>query len=162
MRGLAIVSILFLSGCATANTTPLAQNMVQISARSAPVCGSAGAQKAMFRQAAVETINRGFDRFVILGAQNSSQTVVAGTTPVTAHATGTANANIYGNSVYATGQSRTVVTGGQPIYATNHGSEAVVKMFKADDPQAVNALDARTQLGPKWQEIAASPKRTCL
>src|SRR6185312_3798269 len=69
-----------LAGCASTSTIPLSQDTFQITASAAPACGTAGAQQVAFKQAAVETIRRGYDRFVIVGGQASSN--VVGTTPI--------------------------------------------------------------------------------
>lgn len=65
---------LAVAGCARASVMPLAQDTVQISSRSAPACGGAAAQEVAFQRAAVETIRRGYDRFVIVGGQAQTET----------------------------------------------------------------------------------------
>src|SRR5262245_40675109 len=71
MRGvlLACAVAITVGGCAGTSTMPLAQDTVQITARAAPICGAVGAEKLALKQAAVETIRRGYDRFVVLNAQ---------------------------------------------------------------------------------------------
>jgi hypothetical protein len=133
---------LALGGCASASTVPLSQDTFRITARAAPACGAAGAERVAVRQAAVEVIKRGFDRYIILGEQQQSS--VVGVTPITVQRTG------YGGTVY----------GGNPIIA--HGEGMVVRTFRDNDPAAANALSARATLGPKWEEIAAKPTLTCL
>lgn len=58
-------------GCAETSTIPLAQDTVQITARAERFCGAAGAEKLALKQAAVETIRRGYDRFIVINAQAS-------------------------------------------------------------------------------------------
>jgi len=132
-----------LGGCAGASTIPLAQDTIQITARAAPICGSVGAEKLAFKQAAVETIRRGYDRFIVLNAQAGG--TYAGNTPIMVQ-------NLGGGTVMA--------TGGQPIIAPNQG--LVIKMFKDADPQGANALSARDTLGPEWQEQVKKDSITCL
>jgi hypothetical protein len=62
----------------------------------------------------------------------------------------------------AQGQSTTYYTGGQPIVGGSHDQGLIVKMIKEGDPAGANALSAREQLGPKWQEAAQeSASTTC-
>jgi len=93
------------------------------------------------RQAAVEVIRRGYDRYVILNGQ--SQSSVVGSTPVVVQGT-------YGGAV---------AYGGAPLIA--HGQGLVVKMLRDGDPAASNALSAHAVLGPNWQEIASKTTLTC-
>ncbi|MFO1149087.1 MAG: hypothetical protein U1E62_12000 [Alsobacter sp.] len=140
---------------------PVSADVVQISARAAEVCGAEGAQKVAFQQAAVETIRRGYDRFVILGAQESATTEVVGVTPVIANTYGNATANTFGSTTYASGSATTTFTGGQPISVTRHREGLTVKMFREGDPAGVNALSARVELGPEWQEKVKASQLTC-
>jgi hypothetical protein len=131
-----------LGACARSATIPLAQDTFQITTTAAPICGSAGAQKVAFRQAAVETIRRGYDRFIIVGGQAGA--TVVGTTPIVVQSLGAGGAIAYG---------------GAPM--VSHGQGLVVKMFKENEPGVANALSARQTLGPKWQELAAKDALTC-
>ena len=80
----------------------------------------------------------------------------------TGTATATATATGYGNTAFASGQSTTTYSGGQPIIAGTHDQGLVVKMFKDGDPAGANALSAREQLGPKWGEaVKESSSGTC-
>jgi hypothetical protein len=94
-----------------------------------------------FKQAAAEVIRRGYDKFVILGGQQSAE--VAGYTPVMA--------NRLGNGV--------MVSGGDPMIA--HGQGLMVKMLREDDSAAASALSARQTLGPDWQQISQKASLTC-
>ena len=42
-----------------------------------------------------------------------------------------------------------------------HRQSLTVKMLKNGDPAGRNAIPARAQLGPDWQEIAKSGQMTC-
>ena len=151
-----------LGGCAQSATMPLSADTMRITTSAAPVCGSTGAQNAAFRRAAVETINRGYDKFVILGGEAQNNVGVVGYTPVQANTTGSATATGYGNMAVAHGQSTTTYSGGQPIIAGSHDQGLIVKMFKDGDPAGQNALSAREQLGPKWQDaVRESGSTTC-
>ena len=152
---------LALAACAKSSTLPLSADMVQIQTHAAPVCGADGAQRLALKQAAVETINRGYDKFVIVDGQYQAQERVVGYTPVVAQTTGSATAYGVGNTAYATGQSTTTYTGGMPMTATAHNQGVVVKMFKDNDPAGANALSARSTLGPGWQKISQEKAYTC-
>ena len=153
---------LFLSGCVASSTLPLSADTVQITTQAAPVCGAAGAQKVALKRAAGETINRGFDRFIIVNGQLQASTQLVGYTPVVAQSTGSATAWGNGNTAYATGQSTTTYSGGMPITATSHSQGLVVKMFKEGDPAGQMALDAKSILGPDWQKAIKDPNPTCI
>ena len=140
---------------------PLAQDTVQISSHTAPACGGVAAQDVAFKRAAVETIRRGYDRFVILDGQAQTETRVLGYTPTRAYTTGQATATQVGNRATAYGSSTTTITGGAPIIAHAHSQDLIVKMFKQSDPTGVNALDARQQLGPAWQEAVSKNAWNC-
>ena len=154
-------AVLPLAGCASASVIPLAQDTIQINAAAAPLCGSTGAQNVASQQAAVQTIRRGFDRFIVLGGQYQNNVGVVGYTPVTANTYSTATATGYGGYATARGHSTTHYSGGQPIIAGTHNQGLVVKMFKEGDPQGANAIEARSMLGPDWQKIAAGNNYTC-
>jgi hypothetical protein len=127
----------------------------------APLCGPEGAQKVAIRQASVETIKRGYDRFIIMDAASRSDVGVVGYTPVQAHTTGYATATGYGGMATAHGSSTTTYSGGQPIIAGSHRQGLIVKMYRDGDPAGGNALSARAELGPKWQEAVREETMTC-
>lgn len=151
---------LVVCGCASSSTMPLSADTVRIITSAAPVCGPTGAQNVAHRRAAIETINRGFDSFLIVGGQYQNNVGVVGYTPVQAHTTGTATAIGDGNIVTAHGQSTTSYSGGQPIIAGSHDQGLIVRMFREGDPACANAIPARAQLGPKWQKIVTENTST--
>jgi hypothetical protein len=150
------------AGCAQSATIPLQTDVIQITTSAAPVCGATGAQYIALRQAAVETIRRGFDKFIIVGGQYQNDVRVVGHTPVTAHTTGTATTSGFGNVAVTQGQSTTTYSGGYPIIAGKHNQALIVRLYKADDPMGAKAISARQVLGPKWKEIVKSDPLTCL
>jgi len=159
---LLMLAALALVGCAKSAIMPLSVDTLRISTSAAPACGSTGAQDVAFRRAAIETINRGYDKFIVLGGDAQNNVGVVGYTPVQAHTTGSATATGYGNVAYASGQSTTTYSGGQPIIAGTHDQGLVIKMFREGDPAGANALGAREQLGPKWAEVVKeSVSTTC-
>jgi hypothetical protein len=152
-----VIATVVLSACTSTNVTPLAGNVVSISTSAAPVCGRQGAQRVASKQAAAETLRRGFDRFIVAGTQGSSDIRQIGSTPT--YADTVASGDVVGNSVYVRG--RTNIYGGQPIYAGSHNRELTVVMFRNGDPKGANALDARTELGADWQKKLKSSGSTC-
>jgi hypothetical protein len=116
---IALVAATALAGCA---------NTFQVTTTAAPICGAEGAQQIALKRAAIETIRRGYDKFVIVGGQGGPS--VVGHTPV----------YVYGSAAY----------GGAPMVAHGQG----LKVFRDGDPAAENALSARQTLGPDWQEAA--------
>jgi hypothetical protein len=150
----ASLATLLLFGCASSSTLPLADNVVKISARTSPICGSQSTERIALQQAAAETIKRGYDKFVIMQARYNENREVIGYTPVVASTTGS-----YGYGNYS---ANTYVTGDQPIVGGSNNSGLIVKMFEADDPDAEKALPAREILGPDWKEKVKSETFTCL
>lgn len=151
-----------LSACVRTSTMPLAADTVQITARAAPACGAEGAEKVAIKQAAIETLKAGYDRFIVIGGAAQNNVAVVGTTPVVANTYGSATAYGYGNTATAYGQSTTTYSGGTPIFAGSRDQSLVVKMFHASDPQSVNALDAKVLLGPDWQTAMNEKNNNCL
>jgi len=161
-KALAVAVAVALCGCARSATMQLSADTIQLVTSAAPVCGRTGAQNVAARRAAIETINRGFDKFMIVGGAAENNVRVVGHTPVQTHTVGTATATGYGNVVTASGYSTTTYSGGQPIVAGSHDQGLIVKMFKDGDPKGANAISARGTLGPQWQEsIKESAATTC-
>lgn len=154
--------VILLAGCASASVMDLDANTVQVSAGTAPACGAVGAQRFAVKTAAYETLKRGYDRYVIVGAQGSAHDRLAGFTPMQANSYGSGTYSNYGNTGSYNGYTNTTITGGQPIVLTEHGQDLVIKMFHENDPVGANAVDAKSTLGPKWQEILLKgPGITC-
>lgn len=145
---------LTLSGCVGTSVMPVSGNTFEITASAAPVCGAIGAQSVASRDAAIATIRNGFDAYIILGGQAQDNVGVVGYTPETA--------NTYELVTPYGATSTTTYSGGYPIVAGTHDQAITVQMFHDDDPGAANAIQARTTLGPNWQDVAANgfPK-TC-
>jgi hypothetical protein len=143
---------LLLSGCASSSVMDLDRNTISVSTRAAPACGAKGAQQVAIKTAAIETLRRGFDRYIILGAQAQNNVGIVGHTPVIANTYQNGTINSYGNSATYTGTANTYYSGGEPIIAGTHDQEIAVRMFAVNDPQGDNAIDARRVLGPEWQK----------
>ncbi len=151
-KSLLIISLL-LSGCASSSVMQLDANTVEISTSAAPACGAQGAQRVAAKTAAIETLRRGYDSYIILGAQADNNVGVVGHTPVIANTYQNGTINAYGNRATYSGTANTYVSGGQPIIGGSHDQKLAVRMFQANDPQGASAVDARQVLGPDWQKV---------
>lgn len=150
MRYFLIVMVILITGCARTSTMPLSRNVVQVTVNAAPVCGTAGAQRVALRVAAAETVNRGFERFIIGGAEQSSELIVAGG--------GTSNTRVtfIGNTAYAT------TTSSPPIFMHRRNQVINVVMLNRGDIGFENGLDAKQTLGSDWQKkLDTSGLTTC-
>jgi hypothetical protein len=145
------------AGCASTNVTPVTQDAFLVSTSAAPACGRQGAQKVALQNAAAETLRRGYDKFIIVGAQSSSDVRIVGVTPTYSVT------NVYGQTYGSTfsGVAQTNTFGGDPIYGGSHGQDYAVRMFRYADPLAANAIDARGELGPDWKEKVDRNKAIC-
>lgn len=135
-----------LAACAHSSTIQLNANTIAVTVSAAPACGITGAQRVAYEDAAIQTLRRGFNRFIIVesGEQDSLAGVING--PV--------SASTYG--------STTTVSGGFSTLIRHHHQQMIVKMFHAGDPMAGRAVSAKSVLGPKWQEkVENGPPSTC-
>ncbi len=175
-----LLAAVALTGCARTSTStsvmPLTADTVQITVEAAPVCGQTGAQQVALKTAAIETINRSYDRFVIAGGSYQDNVGVIGTTPLISNSTSTSTSTI---NVYQYGSRATVDTSipfrafqeknvlesfyegrrlrQQAQAMRQHQVQVlVVKMFHEDGENAENAVDARGVLGEDWQKIVKS------
>jgi hypothetical protein len=142
---------LTLSACVGTNSVRTSNDTAIVQASAAPICGGIGAAKVAQRQAAIETLKDGYDRYIIVGAA-AADNVHVYQTPGTYNTTATVN----GSFIAAT----TTYQPGMPIVAGHHDQSFAVKMFHEGEPGAENALPARSVLGPKWQEIIKSGSLT--
>lgn len=161
LRLLALLAVLALTGCAKSAAIPLSSDTVQITTEGMYACGMDGVQRLAVTRAAVETIKRGFDKFLIVDGAYSKEQTLAGYTPIEARTKSKSEGTIYGDSVSIRTSSTTRVTGGEPLHMITHNQALTVKMFKDDDPLGSNAISARNELGPKWSDIASHPSDNC-
>ena len=151
-----------LAGCASSSVLDVASDTIQVSTSAAPVCGQAGAQAVAAKRAAIETLKRGYDSYMIVDANSQNNVRVVGTTPITANTYSSGTINGYGNTATYNGQSNTYFSGGQPIIGGHHDEALMVRMFKQGDAGSERAVDARRVLGPDWQkQIQKSTLGTC-
>lgn len=149
-------SAMVLAACAETSVMPLAKDTIRISTTGDDICGEQGAQMVALRTAAVESIRRGYDSFIIVGAGGDERTRLIGITPVTAQTNSAATVAGSGSAVVGTGNSTTTYSGGVPMYSTEYRQGLTVRMFHAGDPEGANALSARETLGSGWEKLVAT------
>ena len=154
--GVALPCVL-LGACASSTTIRTSADTAIVQTSAAPACGGVGAAKVAQKQAAIETLKAGYDRYIIGGA-NASSNIHVTQMPGQYQTYGTATA--YGNM--ATYQGTTSYVPGPTIVSGSHDQGLAIKMLKDSDPGASQAISARETLGPKWPELLkAGAVRTC-
>lgn len=152
-----LISLIAVSSCARTAVTPIARNQILLSTSAAPACGRTGAAQVASKMAAVETLRRGFQRFVILGAGSASNVSAISTGPT--YANTTATVNTLGNTAYG---SATTTYGGQGIVLIgSNDADLRVLMINPGEPGFDQGIDAKDQLGDNWQELVQNGVRTC-
>jgi hypothetical protein len=164
MRKLAALAVTatYLGGCASSSVLDMNSNTIQISTSAAPVCGQSGTQNVAVKRAAIETLARGYDAYVIEGSgyANNIQLHQTGPTYATTTTRGTLTPG-YGNIGYS-GQSTTTFGGNQVFLTGRHQQNIQVHMFRSGEPGVEQAIDARKILGPDWKAIVEKgPGATC-
>jgi hypothetical protein len=115
---LASWAVLTVSGCAGTSVVHTSGDTAIVTARAAPACGGAGAERVAAREAAVETIKSGFDKYIIYDAA-AQNTVTAAQMPGTSTTVGT----IGGGWVNAT----TTYQPGPTIYSRHHSQAFAIR-----------------------------------
>lgn len=147
------VALMFVSGCTTSETIQTSKDTAIVQTSAAPICGGRGAARVAYKQAAVSTIRAGYDSFIIVGgsAQNNVRAIQ---TPGRYQTYG--QMNPYGGF-----SATTTYQPGAMIVAGSHDQSFGVKMFKAGDAGASNAISAREVLGPEWAKIVKNGVNVC-
>ena len=144
-----------LAACGKTDTVTLSSNTSKIAATGSVFCGDKGITQFAIRRAAVETLRRGFDNFVLLDTRHARKKEFIG------YSSGTVE--VVKNPL--TGGYDTIETpGGGPMYVNLLDHQVVVRMFRAAEAAPKEALSARRVLGPDWQnEIrqAQDDRRLC-
>lgn len=154
LTGIALaLSALTLAACTSSDTIRTSANTAIVRTSAAPVCGGAGAARVAQKQAAIETIKAGFDRYIIMDAASANNVeVVQG--PGTYHNSGTYNRGFY--------SSTTTYQPGMPMVYGRHEQAFAIRMFRDGEPGAHQAIPARQILGDKWSELVkAGSVNTC-
>ncbi len=87
---ISVALCLLLAGCANSSAIRVSQDTAIIKTSAAPICCGVGAAKVAQKQAAIETVKAGYDRYVIVSAA-SSNNVYATQSPGTYQTFGTVN-----------------------------------------------------------------------
>lgn len=125
--------VLLAAGCVETSVQPLTRSSFKISTRAEDLCGAKGTREIAFREAAIEVITRGQDRFIVVGDNAKSQ---------------------------ITGATFTAY-GGLDTFGVNT-QEMVIQIVEKGDAHYRDALSARETLGPDWQAIVAKgPAAAC-
>ena len=117
-------------GRAEQSAMRLANDMVRVNVSTAPIYGALEPERRAMVLAAKETMENGYDKFLIVDGASDYKPNVLGHTPGQAHG----YINDQGGRIYATGPS----TIAMPRFET----AITVKMFKSGDPNGHNAIDA--------------------
>ena len=128
-----------LAGCASTGVMPLTADTVQMTVEAVGACSSTQTQQLALKHAAVATLQRGFDWFVVTQASDSSK-LSAFQQPTVATTQGTRHG------------SRTAVTGGTQWWESPR-TVLPVKMYRAGERGADRALDAKSVLGHDWAKL---------
>ncbi|WP_201285578.1 hypothetical protein [Chelativorans xinjiangense] len=149
-----LLGCMIAGSCAGTNVIQTSENTAIVQASAAPICGGIGAARVAQKQAAIATLQAGFDRYVIMGSSAANNTRVS-QGPGTYQTTG-----IYGGGMM---NATTVYQPGPVIHSGSHDQAFAVRMFREGEPGAAQAISARNALGPEWEKAVESGSlATCL
>lgn len=151
-----LLSSLALAGCTSSAAVRTSNDTLIVKTSAEPMCGSTGAARVAEKQAAIETIKAGFDRYIITGAANDSN---IGVTQMPGSYSTYGTTNVYGN--YGTFNATTTYQPGATIVYGSYDQAFAIKMFRENDPGAGQAISARQILGPKWESIVKNGIHLC-
>ena len=135
------------TGCARTSAVSVDADTIEIAVRVATICDGTDADRLARRQAAVETIRRGFQDFVVIDSVGGDHTVD--------HAPETARANLFGTS------AAPLFSGDAPLLA--HHRVLTVRMFQAGEGESAATVSARAVLGDDWEALVTKgAPATCL
>ena len=139
LRALLLVLPVVLAGCTRTSTAPAGENTIEITVHVPAICDGSDAERLAFRHAAVETIRRGFDDYLVIGTVGGEHALGAG--PATAR------------TMLYDGGEKTLFSEDAPLLA--HHRLLVVRMFRAGEDDGTATVSARAMLGDEWEAIAA-------
>ena len=148
--------ILGIISCASTEIVQVARNQAIISTTAAPVCGTDGALRVAQKMAAVATLRRGYERFLLSGVGSHSNVEVKTVPGSYSYTTGTVNT--IGNTTF--GSFQTYTPSETEITGKNH-AEMHVLMLNRGDAGYSSALDAKEVLGSEWKKIVEKGVSTC-
>jgi hypothetical protein len=132
LKKMTLASCLFLAACAETSIQPLSQSSFKVSTETE--CGAKTTREIAFKNAAIEVIKRGADKFIIVGDNSGSK---------------------------LTGGQFT--TYGGFIAYENNMQDIVVQIVRKGEPRYSDALSAREALGADWEKIVAKGMpQTCV
>jgi hypothetical protein len=152
--GIAVVGV---TSCTSSSSVRTSQNTAIVQTSAAPVCGGTGASKVAEKEAAIETLKAGFDRYIIVGAA-SADNVRATRMPGSYNTFGTVNS--YGGM--GTFNATTTYQPGPVVIHGHHDQSFAIKMFHDGEPGANQAISAKSTLGPEWQKIVKNGIHSCM
>ena len=136
-----------MTGCARTSTLALDEDMIEVAVRVPTICNRADADRLAQRQAAVETIRRGFDSYVVVDSIGGDH--VEGYVPLTART------NLEGNG------TTPMFADVAPLIA--HHRVLTVRLLHAGQGDSANAVSARAALGSDWETLVTKVvPATCL
>lgn len=128
-----VASSLLLGACVSTQVMPLAPNAVRIDTRASGLLYHGRAVPETMAAAARETLARGYTHFRFADASMGQGSEVVGAT-----SWGSGQAYAYGNSINYSGSGMTTVN-----RRNVEGAAVTVLMFRANEPGAKNAFEAR-------------------
>ena len=137
LRVLPIALAVVVAGCARTSTVPVDADTIRITVRVAPICDGKDADRLARRQAAVETIRRGFEDYVVVSSVGGDH--LADEAPVTARTI------LNGDS------TRALFSEDAPLLA--HHRVLTVRMLRAGQGDSTSSVSARAFLGDDWEEL---------
>jgi hypothetical protein len=152
-----IATLLVLTACARTSVMQVSQNELVLTTSAAPICGTTGSQQVAQSMAAIETLRRGYARYVIVTAGSQNNVSVVQTGPTYAQTYG--SATVSGNTAY--GSSTTYYGGQQTIVTGSHDTAVRIAMLNPGDPGYDRGVDAKLVLGTDWAEKVADGISTC-
>ena len=151
-----VVAGVALAGCTNSSAIRTSQNTAIIQTSAEPMCGSVGAARVAQKQAAIETIKAGYDRYIITGAASDNS---VGVTQLPGHYNTYGTANMYGNR--GTFSATSIYQPGPTIVTGSYDQSFAIRMFKDGEPGSNQAVSARETLGQEWEKIVKDGVRMC-
>jgi hypothetical protein len=121
------------AGCARSNTSMLDNRTALISGRGSAFNSSGGVMQAMVREAAQQAQARGYQYFVIEGAQDRTRTGAI-YTPSQSTTNATVLANCAGPSCMGTYRGTTTTSPGLVTPISKPGADMVVRFYREGEP----------------------------
>ena len=134
-------------GCARTSTVSLDADTIEITVRVPTICEGRDAERIAHRHAAVETIRRGFQDYVVVGSVGGDH--------VTDHAQVTARSVLSGD--------RTTLASSQDAPLLAHHRVLTIRMYQAGQGESSAAVSAHAVLGDDWEALVTrGAPTTCL